>query len=99
MNNKREGVYIETESAEEGLARLLAGLAFVECDEVVVKESDWMAARHGDVAARSRLRQAINGLELYSHAIPIVEGECIKTIREIDDMVSIFIRIESVHRA
>lgn len=46
---------------------------FLEPHCVVVNRADWAAAAGGDEAARLRLIDALDGLELYQHALPIDE--------------------------
>lgn len=55
----------------------------VEIDEVEVNAADWAAMLKGDVAAKARIQNAIDGLYIYMHALHS-EGGVIVTLRDLE---------------
>lgn len=56
---------------------------FLEADELAVSAADLDAARAGDEAAIKRLRQRLDGVEIYMHAFSDEDGDVHVSLRDL----------------
>ena len=60
---------------------------FMEIDEVAIKSGLWESVKAGDEQARDELRQKLDSMELYAHALSLDdENSYVRvTIRDLND--------------
>lgn len=59
----------------------------LEVDEIVLPKADYEAAKAGDRAALSRIKQRIDDLQIYFHAyFPAPDEDCVVTLRDLEEL-------------
>lgn len=56
----------------------------MEIDQVVVDAALWRQARNGCPHSCAELRTQLNGIALYSHAMPVKDDETVVALRDLE---------------
>lgn len=67
---------------------------FVDIDQVVLPIDLWAAAARGEDDAQATVREIIDGLSIYRHALPVADGEMVVSLREIVDVMPCYISVK-----
>ena len=56
----------------------------MEVDQVAIDKELWERVKAGDLDARTEVRNLVDGLVIYLHALPVEEHEILVSLRELE---------------
>jgi len=59
-------------------------MALVEIDQVAIKKELWERVKAGHLDALAEVRNLVDGLAIYMHAMPVQEHEILVSLRDLE---------------